>query len=464
MHRRFHRGRRPLTTPAATVITAALLIALIPRSAKGDERLAEAGYHAADLQLARLIHTLLDENPGVKAMHSRWQAGLQRVAQSRALPDPRVAWRFHARTPETRVGPQRQGVEISQAVPWFGKRELQARQSARLADGLQWQAQEVERQLVMELKRQYFSAGYLQEALAVNADEKALLERFEQIALTRYSTGKGIQQSVLKVQTEITRLADQKTFLAQELDATLIAIQRLLGQRSGVIELELIALPLLPVDLDAERLAAEAATSHPTVQAVRQRIEAGEARVERRRLDSRPDFRFGIGYTNVGRRDDPAGILAPPEGNGDDILTITVGLDIPLYRKRIHAGTVEARQGLDAQRWTLRDLRNRLRHGIRETIVRLEALDTRARLYEEVLIPQAEESLASAEAAYTTNRQVFLDLLDAERTLFQARLTSHRLLADFWIALAEMEEQLGRPFPGLQEQAEDPMMQENRHG
>ncbi len=64
-----------------------------------------------------------------------------------------------------------------------------------------------------------------------------------------------------------------------------------------------------------------------------------------------------------------------------------------------------------------------------------------------MIIPQANESLASAEAAYTTGRQDFLDLLDAERVLFQVRLTYHRLLADYWIALTDLEHGVGRRFP-----------------
>jgi outer membrane protein TolC len=68
-------------------------------------------------------------------------------------------------------------------------------------------------------------------------------------------------------------------------------------------------------------------------------------------------------------------------------------------------------------------------------------------LYRDVIVPQAEQSLASAEAAHATNRQSFLDLLDAERVLFQVRLTHHRLLADHWIALADLERALGQPFP-----------------
>jgi hypothetical protein len=31
--------------------------------------------------------------------------------------------------------------------------------------------------------------------------------------------------------------------------------------------------------------------------------------------------------------------------------------------------------------------------------------------------------------------------------LFEVRLTYHRLLADYWVALADLEHGLGRPFP-----------------
>ena len=36
---------------------------------------------------------------------------------------------------------------------------------------------------------------------------------------------------------------------------------------------------------------------------------------------------------------------------------------------------------------------------------------------------------------------------DAARTLFQVRLTYHRLVADYWISLADIERAIARPFP-----------------
>jgi cobalt-zinc-cadmium efflux system outer membrane protein len=68
-------------------------------------------------------------------------------------------------------------------------------------------------------------------------------------------------------------------------------------------------------------------------------------------------------------------------------------------------------------------------------------------MYRSVIIPQAEQALASAESAYSTSRLAFLDLLDAERILFRSRLAFHRLVSDYWIAAAELEEAIGQPFP-----------------
>jgi outer membrane protein TolC len=49
----------------------------------------------------------------------------------------------------------------------------------------------------------------------------------------------------------------------------------------------------------------------------------------------------------------------------------------------------------------------------------------------------------------------FLDLLDAERILFQSRLAYHRLVADLWIALADLELAVARPFPPMQQGSHD---------
>lgn len=417
--------------------------------AGGAERLAVGkDFHAPDPQLAEWIGVLLDQNPQILAARAGSRADVERVPQERSLPDPMVSYRYFARTPETRVGPQEQALEVSQALPWLGKREAQAERAGHVAAGSAWSTEELERRLVAELKRVYYDTAYLREALAVNAEETALLRRFEQIALTRYSTGEGIQQSAIKVQTDLSRLADQEISIRELLDAALRRIARLLGHPATELSLAPIPMDLADVDYRSDELLREALETHPAVRSAEERVRADETLVRRRQLESRPDLRLGLAYTDVGKRDDPAAKLIPPPDDGKDSWAVTVGWNVPLHRKRIRAGVAEAREQVRSSEQRLADVRTRLDYEIEEGLLRLASLDDRARFYRDVIVPQAEESLGSAEAAYSTNRIDFLDLLDAERVLFQVRLASHRLLADYWIALADLELGLGRAFPG----------------
>ncbi len=425
----------------------AVLLNGVATSAESPARSPEQDFHAVDGQLVELIDTLLRDNPAVHAARDRWAAGVEGVEQARALPDPQLTYRLFVDQPETRVGPQRHGLEVSQRVPWPGKRSLQARRAEIASSTQAWRIRDLEGELVAELKRAYFEAAYLQEALAVNADEATMLRRFEQIALTRYSTGEGIQQNVVKVQTDISRLAAARVSIRRQLDTVTRRVARLIGRPEEPLELRPISLHLETIEYDADRLAQDSVDSHPRIMAALEGVEADRTWVRRRRLDARPDWRFGLGYTDVARRDDPSGVLVPPEDNGKDIWAVTVSVNLPIHRKRIRAGIAEAEKVAKSGQGDLEAEQDALRYRVHESLLRLQSAGQTARLYTEVIIPQAQESLASAEAAYTTNRQEILDLLDAERVLFRARLTYSRLLSDYWKALADIELGVGRKFP-----------------
>jgi outer membrane protein TolC len=442
-------------TIRALAFTCALTLAAFTPAAGPTTGTSTGEYHAPDPQLRSLITILLDENPVIRSVWAESRSRYQRVDQARSLPDPMLAYRYFVDTPETRVGPQEHALEISQGLPWGSKRRLQGEQARLLADSSTWEAAERERTGVARLKKTYFEAAYLQEAITVLAEERTLLKRFEEIALTRYATGKGIQQSIIKVQTDISRLDEKEFALKERLDVVQERMAELIGRPGTRLVLSPITLPFKELNVDAGELETLADDMHPAIRAVESRIEADRTWARRRVLEKRPDFRVGLGYTLVGSRDDPAGMLSPPPDNGNDILGVTFGVNIPLYRKRIRAGIAEAEHAVDRDERILDSVRNDLRYRVQKAATRLESVGERGHLYATVIIPQAEQALSSAEAAYSTGRLGFLDLLDAERILFQSRLAFHRLVSDIWIAASELEEAIGRPFPMTAEESSE---------
>jgi outer membrane protein TolC len=403
--------------------------------------------HVLDGQLRGLLQTALSENPRLEWAWSQSRSSFERVQQERSLPDLQLNYRYFVSPPEPRVGPQEHMFELSQTVPWGGKRRLQAERAEHLATSRTWEAEDLQREVVADIKRTYYEVAYLQESLRVNEEESELLRRFESIALKRYATGQGIQQSVVKVQTEISRLNERRSSIRERLDVMSRRLAERIGRPESLLELDPIELTFPDLDLDGDELERAARVEHPRVRAIEGRIAGDRALADRRELESRPDFRFGLGYTIVGDREDLAGRLNPPEGNGDDILGLTFGINLPVYRGRIRSGVAEAQASEQTARHLLASVQDRLRYEVQEAILEVDSLTDRARLYRDVIVPQAETSLASAEAAYTTDRLGFLDLLDAERVLFQSRLAYHRLLADRWIALADLELFTARAIP-----------------
>lgn len=68
-------------------------------------------------------------------------------------------------------------------------------------------------------------------------------------------------------------------------------------------------------------------------------------------------------------------------------------------------------------------------------------------LFNTTLVPQTQQSLQSAEAAYSTGGLGVLDLLDSERVLLEVRLGLAQFTTDYMKSLADMERALGSPFP-----------------
>ena len=84
---------------------------------------------------------------------------------------------------------------------------------------------------------------------------------------------------------------------------------------------------------------------------------------------------------------------------------------------------------------------------MRSTGFALTTIKAQIALFENALVPQAEQALRATEEAYATGTTGVLDLLDSEEVLLDVRLGLARLRADYMQALADMERAIGAPFP-----------------
>jgi len=417
-------------------------------SAPGDDPTSPASVLAISLgpgPLDSLVTDVLARNPDLAALRAGAAAARERPAQASSLPDPVLGVTLFPSAPQTRVGPQDLSLSLAQKFPWFGKQDLMGKAASQDALTAAARVQAVRLMLVTETRRLYYELAFVTASQRIVGDDRATLVHYEELARSRYAAGVGLEQAVVKVQAEISK-ADARLLELDTRRAELAASLNALRDRANGSAVAVDSLPRFPqVELDQSVLRSRALGLRPEIASALAQVDKSKFLVDLARKRNWPDLTLGFSYVFVGKRDDPAGIASPPPDNGSNIIGVSVGFNLPLWRKSIDAGEAEAAQHRLQAAEGYRSETAAIDRDLDDLTRRVPLAWDRLRLYEDVLGLQAEQSLHSAEAAYSATTIGALDLLDAERVLLEVRLATARARADYAIALARLEGTVGAP-------------------
>lgn len=395
----------------------------------------------ADNDLRALLADVLERNPEVTALRARIAASGEREIAARKLPDPRAELTAFVLPPETRVGPQRIAARVTQQLPGGGKLKKSARVQQAERRALTAEIEALRLDLVSRARTLAVELAYLDEARRVLTDDHATLSHFEELARARYASGAGLQMDAVQLQAEMTRLEARRTEIDERFAGVAADLNRLRDRPGAQVPL-IVVDPTPPESLDWNQLGELALASRPELAAADARIEQASVRTELAAEDRTPDFSVGLTYAYVEPRTD----VDVPD-NGQDVLGLSGGISIPLWRKgndaEVEAAT-QSRLALEARR---RATVTTVERELEDLRGRLPEITRRLDLLTNVLPVQAEQAFASAEAAYAAGRVEALSLLDTERVLLDVRLSAARARADLAIALIDLEDAVAAPLP-----------------
>lgn len=397
---------------------------------------------SGEVVLSELLAELRTRNPSIEAARQTHAARRQRRPQVTSLPDPKLQLSAQLESVETRVGPQRGGLGISQTFPTGGKLKIRG----SLADRQVETAAEHLRGTILaaeaELKKVYYDYWFTRRSREITQEMMDLLRSGERVARTRYAAGRGPQEVVLKAQVELGVLEDRLRTLA-ELEPTLIdELLSLLDRPPGSSLGEPSAADLAERELvpSLETLYEKASLLSPTVrgleiQATQKALEARLARKARV-----PDITFGLSWIPTGSALNPA-----TPGNGDDPLIATFAVNLPLRRRRYQAAERERTLEREAILRARDDEVNALEAALKKAYFAYTDGRRKLSLYRDSLVPKGRQSLEATFASFQAGRASFLDLLDAERVLLDFELSHARGVADHLKAIATIERLVAEP-------------------
>lgn len=429
--------KRQMGAPAGVrkaMLAAGLSLACASALASGSKHgppLAVAAVPAdTNLSLAAAVDLAVRENAGLRSLRAEWEAMRERPARAGALPNPMLGYSgmdmaSGGAWPDT--GEKR--FMVQQEFPWFGKRGLRAGIVAKDAEVMQRGLEAMTREVVMKVKESYFDLAAVQRVIAITREEEGVLRRMEKVAETLYAAGERAQVDVLKAQSEITMLR-QKLLDFQVRENTLTAKLNTLLNRRADCPLKASAIPPeTGFGGSGEALFALAATNRPEVLAAQAQVERYELERKLMAREFVPDVKLGLEYRDIGA--------------SDDMVMFTVGVDLPVWRSRIRAGVREAEKMRASSQAAREAAERQVAFDAQDASFNLQTARRTVALYRAELIPQAEARLNASDAGYRSGKVDFMDLLESERFLLEARIMAAMAEGAVGMQAARLERAVG---------------------
>ena len=381
-------------------------------------------------------------NAGLKAAFEQWQIAVAQVPQAKSLPDPTFTYGYFIEEVETRVGPQRQKLEIMQMFPWFGELEARTDAAAAAAKAARKRYEAAKLKLFFEVKEAFYEYTYLARALEIAAENLELTRHFEEVARTKYMAAAAGHPDVIRAQVELAKQEDQLTAL-EELRKPIVArLNAVLNRRS----LDMLPWPakeeFRTVEVSREEMIELLKARNPELEALDFELEAAKSTVEVTKKKFWPDIGVGVSWIDTGGAVGPA-----VRGSGNDPIALMLTMNLPIWREGYKAAELQAKANVRKTSQQKTQAENSIVSAAERTLYDFQDSHRKIRLYRDVLMPKAEELLGASEMAYRAGTIDFLSLTDAQRMLLRYQLYYERAVADNAQKLAELEMLAGTQLP-----------------
>lgn len=332
-------------------------------------------------------------------------------------------------------------IALSQPIELGGKRRLR-REAAELGRQLATNGQKLARAEVMATTRQRFVAVLAaQEGLALAKEQAELTTKSLNAADERIKAGKAPTIDRLRLQGE----ASQANLAVTQAERTLVTARQALAASWGdaqpnfdQVAGDLSLLPTVPAPDHVD------ATLEQTAVAVNRRIttELHGNELARAKASRIPDPSLTVGWRQFKESDEEAWLFG-------------IAVPLPLFSLGQDAVTAASSRFNSAKARELSD-RNQARATLRSAWQALADAKAEAEVLGKEVVPAATEGFAAAEVGYRAGKFSLLELLDAQRTLFDARQQQLTARTNCHLAAIELQRLQGAEAPVVTQQLQSP--------
>lgn len=388
----------------------------------------------AQQTLDEYIALAVQNNPELKVFQHRYSIGTEKVKESGTLPDPEVTLGGYISPLETRVGSRVMDMKLSQQLPWFGtlKTEKAASQNWSKVDLQQLRSQK--EKLIYHVSQLYFELYYVQRQLQIEQKKIELIVQKEQHQLAMVQSGKTGLTTVLNTQVE-KKMAENELEDLLDRQTVLKANMNLLLNRDAHqnIAIKNDFSPLIVHEKEAQLLQ-HIAQNNPelqTQQAVKEALLAQQTLVTKKGL---PSFQVSLNYGAIQRR-----TAENIPQNGQDVLLSSVGVTLPLNRKKYTAQSKISALKVEQNQVETKAIENQIQTDLVTAIIQYKTAIRKVAMYKE-LVKKVEQTLEIYTASFSSSNENYNEILLTRIRLLEYQLAIEKAQKQQNIAVAQIDQ------------------------
>lgn len=292
----------------------------------------------------------VEQNPGLKAKYKEFEAALQKVPQVKSLQDPTFSFGYFISPVETRVGPQRARLSLSQMFPWFGTLKVQGHAAAIKADVIYQQLMDMQNKIQFQVSESYLPLAELQQLVDIQKANISLLKSWKALATSKFENGQISLSDALRIDISINELETERQILEDKRKPLSIALNRFLNRPDStniqtVYSNETEELPLIEANW----------SNHPRILELNKQIETKELENKAIQKLGLPKIGAGLDYVITGSRSD-----MNISENGKNAFMPTISMSLPIFRKKYSAAIKENEYKIESYHLSIQAVQNEL--------------------------------------------------------------------------------------------------------
>lgn len=409
----------------------------LPRSAPSAAQIAEAEASiAVTATLPELIRIALARNPEIAEARERLRAAREGDPAGSRLPDPEFEYQLWAQPlnrPYALDEAQMHMFGVRQGIPAPGTLGARADAATAQANVVAETRRAREQDIVLRVRQAFAEYYRADREYGVHLDHVSVAQRILDLARAGYRGGRGSQRDVLRASLEMARLHNDVAGIERDRRTARALLNTLLA-RAPDAPLGPPA-PLKPIgERRLAQLEGRVEGHRPEIAAAESAVKVRASELDATRASARwPSFMVGLQY-----------MYMPPETERHNY-GVMFSMSLPWFNSA-HAEAVRAAEAkLSAERSALTSTRSAARYELYEAAERLEAARASFAIIERDLVPLAQQSFESAEAAYRGGQSDLADTFDALSALLDIRIERERALVRIDRAVADLERAAGGP-------------------